>query len=139
LQVDSVLADDPNLVRLSPIAAGDLLQQTGCRFAALAGFVGGVRAEEHGLDPGPHRRQLALHAQMQGVELRHIEAPTPEAGLVGGQRHVPAAPVELRNRLQHAGLGLPVLERDKCILALGMEGPDPIQDGQLHRCESQQT
>ena len=27
----------------------------------------------------------------------------------------------------------------KGILALGMEGPDPIQDGQLHRCEPQQT
>ena len=103
MQVAQRVADARHAGEIHAEAHADLLQHPGLRLAAVAQRIGGVRAEEHGVDAAAHQRQRAVHLVVDGVQRRHVEQAAADAGLVGRDDHAKAGVVQPRDRLEAAG------------------------------------
>ena len=110
----------------------DLVDQARQRLAAVAAFLGRVRAEEDGLDPAAHARQQLVHLGVHGVERHHVEEAAPDARLVRRDDDVPAGMVQAGNGLQRAGQGHPLVAGLDVVLAFVVDGAVAVEDDQFH-------
>jgi hypothetical protein len=131
-QMLQVVTAGGHAVQVKSVALADLLEQPRKRLAAGATVVGGMGAEEDGIDPRAHRRQHLVHAGMDGVERGHVDQAAPQAGLVGGDRDMKARVIQSRNGIECAGQRGPVLRRRDERVAVMVDRAVALKDDQFH-------
>src|SRR5205823_4295425 len=109
-----------------------LEQHSRLRLAALAAGVGGVRAEEKGVDAAARLRGGALQAVVDLEQRSRGEKAARDARLVGRHHHAVAGLRQARDRLE-AALDRPQLvERLDVVVAVVIDGAVAIEDDELH-------
>ncbi|KAG0764750.1 hypothetical protein G6F22_018159 [Rhizopus arrhizus] len=110
----------------------DLLEHAGARLAAGAVVIRTVRAQEHGIDAAADCGQLAPHLGVDGGQRVHVEQAARQAGLVGGDHHLPIRLRQSGDRLQAARQGDPFVGILDERIAVLIDDAVAVEDDQFH-------
>src|SRR5260221_687220 len=109
-----------------------LEQHSRLGLAALARGLGGMRAEEKGIDAAAHPRCGALQAVVDLEQRAGGEEPARDARLVGRHHHAVAGLRQARDRLEAALDRAQLVERLDVMVAVVVDRAVAIEDDELH-------
>src|SRR3954471_13197954 len=112
--------------------ARHLERHPGQGLAALAGRVGGMRAEEEGVDAPAVLRHAALQGVVDLEQRARADQAARDARLVGDHHYAVAGLRQARDSLQAALDRPPLVERLHVLLAVVVDRAVAIEDDQLH-------
>ncbi|MDT4829332.1 hypothetical protein FQZ97_627490 [compost metagenome] len=132
LQVAQAVARGRHALQVDAEAVADLKEQPVLGLAAVAAFVGAVRAIEHRIHLAAHGREHLVHLGVHGVERSHVEQPAAQARLVRRHHHVPARMVQARHGLERTGQRRPLDVALDEVFAVHVDRAVAVEDDELH-------
>src|SRR5687767_5108883 len=132
LQIALRVAHHIGVVQRDIEAARDLEQHSRLRLAARAARLGGVRAEEEGVDAAADLPERAHQRFVDREQRARVEQAARDARLVGGHHDAVIGLREPCDRLEAARNRAKLLRRLDVLVAVVVDGAVAIEDDELH-------